>query len=313
MEFDIKEYETLLTLVISVVALVISIIALHYTINSFLLKKGHRIRCDISTYSTIECDDKYISSITLENTKDRSTVIFSIYLKLGRNNFLLLEDFEHKPLILKPFEVYYKEFEPILFYSANMSQVKLDKLLNNDKVTHRIILSTTDGRYTVKASTKKWSPMSQFFKNFFTAIINPVRLSYNGKAYGSNVKYLVEFKKRGDENYVIVLHEGDDKLKKFQNLQFTKDSLQSKEKLKSFLLNQKSKKVISFDEIDVIDFQEKINKATANYRKEKVELEAYSFFRYYIVGRVITILENRKLEKKNNRIKNTAHNRIAGR
>lgn len=103
METLLEKYEALSTLMISIVALIISIIALYYTIKAFMLKRGHNIRCDISTCSTVECDDDYVSSITLENIKDRATVIFSIYLKLGRSNYILLEDFEKEPLILKPF------------------------------------------------------------------------------------------------------------------------------------------------------------------------------------------------------------------
>ena len=62
------------TLLISIVALLISIIALFYTIVTFLLKQGNKIRCDLSTMSTIETEEKYISSITFVSSPKKSTV-----------------------------------------------------------------------------------------------------------------------------------------------------------------------------------------------------------------------------------------------
>ncbi len=151
---DIK-IDSLLTLIISLIALVISVVALYYTVITFLMKSGHKIRCDIRTCSSIACEDKYVSTITLENLKDRSTVIFSIYLRLGRGNYILLEDFDKEPLILKPFEVYQKSYEPIILYASGFKRIKIDKLLSNIDLTRSIILSTTDGQYVVKTRTKK--------------------------------------------------------------------------------------------------------------------------------------------------------------
>lgn len=48
MTFPVKLDYNSITLLISVVALIISIIALVYTIASYLLKRGNKIRCDIS-------------------------------------------------------------------------------------------------------------------------------------------------------------------------------------------------------------------------------------------------------------------------
>ena len=231
----IENYESLSTLIISVVALLISIIALYYTVQAYLLKSGQKLRCDISTCSSIRCDDSYIASITLENIKDRATVIFEIYLKLGRGNYLLIESFKNKPLILKPFEVYYKEFDPLLFYSASMKRISVQKVLQNRKIKRRILLSTTDGKYTVKASTKRWSPISIFFKNYMTVLISPVRIPYKGKYYGGRVKYLVELKSKNKKEQVIDFYEGDDEIKKFKKFSLTKESLENEKKLKEYM------------------------------------------------------------------------------
>jgi hypothetical protein len=174
----------------SLSALLISIIALAYTVKAYLLKAGHNLRCDITTCTSVECNDQYVASITLENIKDRATVIFKIYLRLGRNYYLLLEDFSNNdfsnnPLVLKPFEVYHKEYDPILFYSVNSRLIKLDAVFNHKR--RKIILSTTDGKFVVNANTKRWDIIPKFFKNLMTAIIDPVRMGYKGKQYGANV------------------------------------------------------------------------------------------------------------------------------
>src|SRR5690606_32669838 len=140
-------------------ALTISIVALIYTIRTYLLKSGQNIKCSYNTMSTVQADDMYIVNLTLENIKERATVIFAIYLKIGRNNYLELEDFSSSPLILKPFEVYHKTYDPVTFYSEGVDIVKIDHLLS-PKVRKKIILSTTNGKFVVKSVIKQWSPVS---------------------------------------------------------------------------------------------------------------------------------------------------------
>jgi hypothetical protein len=296
---NIINNDSLLTLVISLVALVISIIALYYTIVAFLLKSGHKIRCDITTTSTVYCKDKFISNIILENLKDRSTVIFSIYLKLARGNYILIEEFENEPLILRPFEVYQKSYDPIIMYSSGLKRIKIDKLLFDRKVTRKILLSTTDGKYTVKTNTKIWAPTPLFFKNYTTVIVNPIRLSYKDKQYGENIKYLVELKIKEQKDVIIPLKKDDYQIKIFDNFALTTDCLTSKKKLESFLNLQKEQNHISFDELKVIDFEEVILRRFAHYDKNIIELKDRSFFNYNILGRVYTYQKNRKLRKIN--------------
>lgn len=303
MENILNELETLLTLLISLVALFISIIALYFTVRAYLLKSGHNLRCDISTcLSTVSCDDVYISNLTLENLKDRATIIFCIYLKIGRNNFLILEDFENDPLILKPYEVHHKSFDPILFYSMGFKKVKLDTLLNDNKIKKSILLSTTDGKYVVRSRTKHWRPLRKFFNNHLTFIIHPERYSFNGKQYGNNVKFLVEFTTTENKS-VIELYEGDYRLKKFSDFQLTEKSLVNKENLRAFFNEQKKQKKISYLEIEIIDFQENIHRVQSKYDKDHIELEAFNFFKYKILGRFFTFLEHKKMKKENSKIR----------
>lgn len=281
----------------SLSALLISIVALGYTVKAYLLKAGHRLRCDIGTCSSVECNDHYVSSITLENIKDRATVIFKIYLRLGRNYYLLLEDFSNSPLILRPFEVYHKEYEPILFYSDNSRVINLDSVLYHKK--RKVILSTTDGKYVVNANTKRWDIIPKFFKNLMTAIIDPIRTGYKGKKYGANVKFLVVLKDDENKETVIPLHERDYRLKVFVNFRLTEECLNSVENLKIFLKKQKKLGKLTYKDMKIIDFQKHYNEIRSEYEKDILNAKYISFFKYEILGRLGTILEDRRLKKVN--------------
>jgi hypothetical protein len=299
-DFKMIDY---LALLVSVIALIVSCIALLYTILTFLLKSGHKLRCDIVICSSIDCTDKFISGIILENLKDRATVIFAIYLQLGRGNYIVIESFDNDPLILKPFEVYRKEYEPLLMYISNSTRIKLNKLLSHSG-PHKVLISTTDGQYEVKANTKRWDPTHLFFKNVTTAIVEPKRLSYKGKHYGENIKFLVDVKKTGLEDVVIALRPGDYERRIFTSFSLTEDCLKSKEKLDAYLKVQKEKGNLPYDEIKIIDFQARVSEIIRKHEKESIELIPRNYFEYNILGRLYTMLENWKLKKKNKANKN---------
>lgn len=198
-------------LLIALASAIISIIALVYTAQTYLLKRGHKFRCSISTASSMECNDVYVSSLTLENLKDRPAVIFEIYIRIGHGYYLQLDDFSNKPLILGGFEVYHQSYDPPLFYEVGVKRIKIDTLLNSPKSKRRLIVSTTEGKKTVKFGMKHWRPHYAFFKNYLTAIISPQYLSYDGKSYGPNVKYLLVFTVTGMK-HVVSFKERDEEL-----------------------------------------------------------------------------------------------------
>lgn len=298
MTFPVKLDYNSITLLISIIALIISIIALVYTIVSYLLKRGNKIRCDISTMSTIETNENYISSITLENLKDKATVIFEIYLRIGYNNFLLIEEFNDAPLILKPFEVYFKEYDPVLFYTVNMDKMIINENLHNPK--RKVILSTTEGKYIVKTNTKRWSVDSLFFTNYTTAVIQPCRLSYKDKNYGSNTLFLLILKNNGQEDFVKPILKNDYKRKVFVKFDLTEESIDNKENFVQFIQSQIDGGNLSYDSFDVLDFGKRVESIREEYH-EDISIQPLSYLKYYINGRVITFIENLKIRRTNNR------------
>ena len=291
--------ENLFANITSIIALLISIVALIYTIMAYFLKSGHKMRGNYSIASSIECDDKYISSITLENLKDRATVVFKIYLKIGNNHFLELEDNSDNPLIIGAFEVYQKNYEPIIYYSINTNRIKLDKLFDNRKIKKQIILSTTDGKYKIKTNINRWNVNSNFFKNYMTAIIHPMRMNYNGVAYGLNVKYLLHFTWPNDKKTVIQLYGDDYRFAKYKKWELSKEVLENKNALENHLKKLKAIKTLEYKELEIIEHKKNCYEGYELDKIKVIEAKPSSLLQYLFLGRIYTFLENKRIKKIN--------------
>ena len=103
--------------------LILTIMGLYFTKKSYNQKKGQQIRGSYLLSRCKHCDDAYVRSIELENYKDKTAIIYAIYLKVGHNYYIELDNFEQNPLNLNPFEVYRKEYNPIDLYSINLNPV----------------------------------------------------------------------------------------------------------------------------------------------------------------------------------------------
>lgn len=289
-----------ISLPISLLAFLVGAVTLIFTIRLFYMKKGIDVRCSYSVCSSIECNDKYISNFILENRKDKSIVIFHTYLKIGHNYYLELENFENEPLIIKPFEVYTKKFDPILFYSVSMKRINLDRLIDDKQVKKRILLYTTEGTYEVKAHINLTNPITLFFKNYTTAVIRPNRLKYENKSYGENIKFLVEFIDNNDKKETLSLSEGSYKYK-YNGFTLNKEALSNKESLEKFFNENLEKEILTnLKKINVIDLEKEITKRSqAMEEREIIEAKYYNYFYYTIIGKAITILENIRLKLTN--------------
>jgi len=217
-----------------------------------------------------------------------------------------VEDFSDSPLILKPFEVYYKEYDPILFYSLGADITKIDNLIENKKIKKKVLLTTTNGKYLVKPDTKRWDPIIPFFSNHSTALIDPIRLKFRDKNYGINVKFLIVVTQEKGEEYVITIYKDDYRHSRFAKFQLTKESIETKETLQKFLKKQKEEGRFDFKDIEIIDFEEEVNKVKNKYPKDVIPVESYNFFKYRIVAKALTIIDKYKMYKTNkqNRRKN---------
>lgn len=293
---------TLISLMNSVVAMIISILALIYTVKTYLLKSGANVRGSFGMCSSsVACEDQYLTSITLENLKDRAIVIFKIYLKIGHNYFVEIENFSEEPLILKPFEAYQKEYGPIDLYSINMNRIDLNGLFGNRKIKKRIVLSTSDGKYVVRSWIRRWDPVYDFFRNHLTAVIHPRRATYKGKSYGINAKYIVDFKTENGREEIFAIYPRDYEIKRFKNFRLTKDSLESKEALEEYLYDQVGKGLLNCVEITVHDMGAWHAETYEMEAQKTIKAQYYGWIMYSLVGPAITKLSDYKLRRMNKR------------
>ncbi len=274
------------------IPILISLTALFFAVRSYRRKSGILIRGSYAIGSSRACDDWYLSSITLENVKDRATTIFAIYLRLGYNNYIEIENFEKSPLILRAFETYKKDYGPIEFYSFNLFRIDIGKLLLDQKVKKQLFLSTSEGKYKVPLITPKWSPLSDYFSNHMTITAKTVRSIYKEKAIGSNIKYVVQVTTNNGEEEIIPIHFADYKLQVFNNFSLSKHDLESKANLELLLKTQIANGNLICKSFEVYNVQAWREKAHRYYLNHTVPVVTYGAIRYYVFGKIMSLILN---------------------
>ncbi|WP_273818153.1 hypothetical protein [Providencia rettgeri] len=277
------------------IAILISMIALIITLRNYIRKSGIHIKGLYCITSAVYAEDKYVSNITLENHKDRSVIIFKIFLKIGANYYIEIENFEHEPKILKPYESYTNNYDPIDFYSFNLERINLNKLFNSKKVKINIVLSTSHGKYVVKEFIKRWDPIHDFFKNHMTASILPMRPIEKIGYYGLEFKYLVKLHTEDGQHKTVPIYSTDTYFPNFNKFKITPESLSSRENLEIFLTEQAINGNLKCINVEVFD-AELIRKKSYNHNFENTyEAIYYNSAYYLIIGRLLTVWSDIKL------------------
>jgi hypothetical protein len=293
---DPKNWGTLM--ITAPIAIFASIVA----VKNYKRKSGIAISGGFGIASSVRCEESYVSHIVLENLKDRAVTIYEIYLKVGHNFYIELEDHNETPLIMKPYETYHKTMGEIIFYAVNSNTIKMEDLLQDKKAKKRIVLSTSEGKYVVPKQVKRWSPIGEFFKNHLTGIIRTIRITHNGKCIGGNVQFVVDILKKDGQTETIQLMQSDYHLKRFKNFNLTKECLLSKDSLQSFLEEKLEEGLISKDStIKVHNFEENTNTMREHYKGSHIIAERWSAPYYYIFGTFFTRYSDFKMKKENKR------------
>ena len=280
----------------------IATLALVVAIKNYKRKSGIAISGGFGIASSSRCEESYVSFIVLENLKDRAVTIYGIYLKVGHNFYIDLEDHNESPLILKPYETYHKKMGEIIFYTVNSSTIKMEKLLQDKKTKKRIVLSTSEGKYEVPKQVKRWSPIGEFFRNHLTGIIHTTRVTHNGKCIGGNVDFIVDIVKKDGKIETVQLMRSDYRLKKFRNFNLTKECLASKDSLHNYLDQKLEEGLISKDStIQVYDFEKNTNAIKEQYKGDEIIAERWSAFYYYIFGTLYTRYSGFMMKRRNKR------------
>lgn len=281
----------------------IGLIALYFAVRNYRRKSGIHVRGQLIISSTIIAEDKYISSITLENLKDRSVIIFKIFIRVGRNYYIEIDDFEGEPKILKSYESFTCNYEPVDFYYLNMRRIKMNKLLDYRNSKIRIVLSTSHGKYVVKKFIKQWDPMFDFFRNHLTACISPMYPTEKVGHYGSEFKYLVKIDSKDGRTNKIPVYADDINYPKFKNFALTLEAISSRENLEAYLSEQATNGNLECNKIEVIDAEKLRERNYGHTYEQTLEAEHISWFTYNVLGRLLTIQENIALKLHNRKLR----------
>jgi hypothetical protein len=278
---------------IAIAALSVSLSAFVVAVLNYRRKTGHAVRGSFNMMSSVSSDDRFVSYVVLNNMKDRAITIFEIYLKVGSNCYIKIEDFASEPLILGAYTTYQKKYGPIEFYSMNMKRVSLREALSDQpKVKKRLVLSTSEGKYVVSTNIRMWSPTYLYFCNHLTLDLHIVRSIYKDVAIGGNIKFVIEFLSEGGREEIVPIHAGDWALALFKTFQLTEEALATKETLESFLQNQIESGKLMCKSFTVLDPQEWRARNRSHYSDKVINAKLYNAFQYYILGRLATIYSN---------------------
>jgi hypothetical protein len=180
-----------------------------------------------------------------------------------------------------------------------MGRILLNDLFDDKSAKRRIVLSTSEGKYTVRKWIDYWDPVGDYFQNYMTEIIGPMRSTYRGKSYGSNAIFIVEFKFDGEKDEVIPIYPRDYEIKKFKKFNLTREALESKVTLENFLLERVVEGSLSCAEIKVHDLADWRKEVYESETKGVIKAKYQNWFTYYIFGRIASIYRNYRIKKQN--------------
>ena len=258
--------------------------------KNYRRKSGLYLVGTFSFTTTSRSNDYYLDHIVIENLKDRAVSIYAIYIKFGRDIYILVEDFKDHPLILKSYEAFQKSYGPIRAYFCNREPVKIDHLINDITIKKQIVLSTGQGKYVIPNPVKLWNPRSES-KRVNALVVEPIIKKFKDQTVGANTDYVIVLDD-GKHNEKIYLIDKNNPIA-FDNFCLTKEALKSEETLGSYIfsIRKQCSYIPRFESINVIavGFSEELKK---EIKLRSTTLYSKSWFGHNIKGRLSTWFKN---------------------
>lgn len=296
----LKPHVPMIALLVSFSALAVSVTAAGIAWRNYRRKSSTKIRGFFSLRYSVDCDDPYVSSVVIENLKDRAVTIFGLYLRVGHNYFIKIEDFTERPLILRAYETWSNTYGPIEYYVVSSAQIAMRPLLSDKQAKQALIVSTSSGKYVVKEPPRPWSPLREFFRNHMTAFVTAQRGVYEGKEVGGNVPFIVKITAAGGESQAIQINRHDYQVQRFRNFRLTQASLISAENLRAYLQLQVDQGNLVCESFKVLDIETWRNEArSASLGSREFKARYVGWCRYNVIGRFNTWRRDRLQKKRN--------------
>ena len=145
-------------------------IALVYTIRSDRRKAGLDVRYDYSVMTSIASKEPWVLHLMLQNMKDRSLVIYTIYVEIGHGLFVQIEDRASDPIILDAYGFIDASTKPLNITMPDRSELpdsgEIGLISNGkagDNTRRRLVLATSEGRYHPKRYVDIYDPRLESF------------------------------------------------------------------------------------------------------------------------------------------------------
>lgn len=279
------------SLAIAILSLAIAVVVLFYAAYQFFSKRGSRFCGMFSIAGSVWSSQRYVGEVILENTKDKSVAINTIYLVVGRNIYVELMDYSDSPRIIAPFETIKLSFiEGVSGYIASTFKVTLDSMLANNKIRKSLVISTPQGLSKVKSYKTFWNVYFESLKNYFIVPVRPVKKYHNGKYYSDALQFIVTCTRDGQQVEEHRLYRGA--TYEIEGISVMVDQFASAADLKAFFSASDNSSNILTVERAGYDFND--------YEKyEDAEIEHYGFFGTYVLGPILTKLDSLKFRLKN--------------
>jgi hypothetical protein len=296
------------TIIFGVFGFVVAVIATVFAAAQHNLKTSTKISATSGSGSSAYYRDEYVTSVVLENHRDKAEAIFGIYLRLGRNLYITLEDFQETPLILPPFEIVQRNYQPISGYGCNGYSVDINKVLGNSKKwPKRIVLATSRGKYITKKWKKGWNPIVDSLLNNNIVTLETYSAEYqplNGemRTVPSNALYIVRYKNDDGERQQSIVCSGKSAWLNDKRFAITPGCLKDKDSLLFHLqstssLDGKGVDRSSFEIIMVSEIPE-VKRYKEHYTERASFLPSNSII-MNIVGRAFAFIDQLRLDRNN--------------
>ncbi|WP_369987127.1 hypothetical protein [Pseudomonas xanthosomatis] len=225
----------------SPITTMIGLLALAVAISNYRRKSGIDIAGSYECGVDRRTDQPFVSELRLENRKDRAVTIYFVFLKLGENIYIELQNHESNPLILKAFESYRGKLDMVAGYTSRARFVNISKALLDSSVKKELILATGSGKYKVVRKIKHWHARNAFFNRAEVSLINPLVISWEGQVVGNRTRFFVEVTSNdGRDKSVIGFPSPQSELPGSVGLLISPGDYETVERLGAFL--EKSKK-----------------------------------------------------------------------
>jgi hypothetical protein len=179
------------------------------------------------------------------------------------------------------------------------------QLLGTGQRNSKLVLSSSEGKYIVKNLINRWSPVIECFSNHLTGLLQVVKLRHKDVDLGGRIPFTLDLKYEDGREVIIPMHRDDHQLVRFKELKLTKESLRTAQSFRELLQERKNAGVLKCKSFEVQDLESWRANARSFYDGGTVAAKPISFVRYHLVGRWVTWLRERQMQKKNELIRKT--------